>query len=79
MFFKIVVLKNIAVFTRKHVLESLDKVAALKTKKETPTQVFSCEYCENFMNTFFTEHLHWLLLLFQKIRKFPCKTSVAEA
>ena len=23
--------------------------------KETPTQVFSCEYCEIFKNTFFTE------------------------
>ena len=25
--------------------------------KETPTQVFSCEYCEIFRNAFFTEHL----------------------
>ena len=25
-------------------------------KKETPTQVFSCELIENFKNTFFTEH-----------------------
>ena len=51
----------------------------LKVSKETLSQVFSCEYCEIFMNTFFTEHLHWLLLMFQKIRKFPSKTSVAEA
>ena len=39
-------------------LESLfNKVADLKTchfiKKETPTQVLSCEYCEIFKNTFF--------------------------
>ena len=26
-------------------------------KKETPTQVFSCKFCEIFNNTFFTEHL----------------------
>ena len=26
-------------------------------KKETRTQVFSCEFCESSENTFFTEHL----------------------
>ena len=26
-------------------------------KKETLAQVFSCEFCENSKNTFFTEHL----------------------
>ena len=26
-------------------------------KKETPAQVFSCEFCEIYWNTFFTEHL----------------------
>ena len=30
-------------------------------KKETPTQVFSCE---NFKNAFFKKHLRWLLLKF---------------
>ena len=25
-------------------------------KKETPTKVFSCKFCEIFKNTFFTEH-----------------------
>ena len=24
---------------------------------ETPTQVFSCEYCELYKNSFFEEHL----------------------
>ena len=33
-------------------------------KKEALTQVFSCEFCEISKNTFFTEHLRWLLLLF---------------
>ena len=32
------------------------------TRKETPTQVFSCEFCEIFRNIFFMEHLRWLLL-----------------
>ena len=31
-------------------------------KKETPAQVFSCEFFEISKNTFFTEHLRWLLL-----------------
>ena len=39
---------------------------ALKTckfiKKETLAQVFSCEFCEIFKNTFFIEDLRWLLL-----------------
>ena len=32
-------------------------------KKETPTKVFSCEICEIFKNTFFIEHLRWLLFI----------------
>ena len=41
------------------VLESLfNKVAGLQAcNKETPTQVFSCEYCEIFKNTYFEERL----------------------
>ena len=27
------------------------------TKKETPKQAFSCEFCKIFKNNFFTEHL----------------------
>ena len=30
---------------------------------ENPTQVFFCEYCEIFSNSFFIEHLWWLLPL----------------
>ena len=38
-------------------LESLfNKVSR---NKKTPAQVFSCEFCEAFKNTFFTEHLRW--------------------
>ena len=48
------------------VFESLfNKVAGLKAcifiKKETPTQVFSCEYCETFTNSLFTKHLFIIL------------------
>ena len=31
-------------------------------KKETLSQMFSCEFCEVFKNIFFIEHLWWLLL-----------------
>ena len=31
-------------------------------QKETPAQVFSCEFCKISNNTFFTENLRWLLL-----------------
>ena len=52
------VLRNFAKFLEKHLCQSLffNKVAGLR-KKETLTRVFSCEFCEIFKNTFFTEHL----------------------
>ena len=31
-------------------------------KKYTPTQEFSCQFCESLKNTFFEEHLRWILL-----------------
>ena len=33
---------------------------------ESPTQAFSCEICEIFKNTFFTEHMRWLRLALHK-------------
>ena len=47
--------------------ESLsNKVSGLKAcifiQKETPTQVFFCEYCEIFKNSFFIGHLSIILL-----------------
>ena len=57
------VLKNLAKFTGKQLCCSLlfNKAAGLRPanpiKKETPRQVFSCEFCEILKNTFFTEHL----------------------
>ena len=54
--------RNFAKFTGKHLRQSLffNKVAGGACnfiKKETLAQVFSCEFCEIFKNTFFTEHL----------------------
>ena len=59
------VLENFAKFTGKHLWQNLffNKVAGLQLiKKETVAQMFSCEFSEIFRNTFFTEHLWWLLL-----------------
>ena len=58
MFFTIDVLKNFVIFTGNHLCWSLF------IEKETPKQVFSCEYCELFKNRFFIEHLWCLLLIF---------------
>ena len=54
-FFKKGFLKNFAKFTGKHLCRSLHKVADLRLatllKKETPTQVLSCEFCKIFKNS----------------------------
>ena len=57
MFFKIGALKSFADFTGKHLRRSLffKKLQAQGLQlhnKKTPTQVFSCEVCEIFKNTF---------------------------
>ena len=66
-FCKKAVQRNFAKFPGKHLCQNLffNKVAALACnfiEKETLAQVFSCELCEISKNTFFTEHLWWLLL-----------------
>ena len=65
------VLRNFTKFTGKHLCQSLffNKVTDLRPacnfiKKETPAQVFSSEFCEISKNSFFTEHIWWLLLVF---------------
>ena len=62
-------------FTGKHLCQSyfINKVAGLSEacnfiKKETLAQVFSCEFCEISKNTFFIEHLWWLLLSYYNKR-----------
>ena len=60
------VLKNFSKFTGKHLFQSLFLIEFFNKlfKKKTQTQVFSCEFCEIFKNTFFMEHRRWLLLIF---------------
>ena len=58
MFSKIGVLNNFAKFKVEYLLEVsfLNRAAGLSPVillKETPTQVFPCELCEIFKNTFF--------------------------
>ena len=50
---KKVVLRNFTKFTGKQLCQSL----FFDIKKEALAQVFSCEFCEIYKNTFFTEHL----------------------
>ena len=67
------VLRNFAKLTGKHLCQSLffNKVADLKyIKKETLAQLFSCEFLQNSKNTFFTEHLQWLLLSYYRGKKW---------
>ena len=55
MFFNVGVLENFAIFTGKHLYWSLFliKLQACNFVKKTPTQVFSCPYCEIFRTSFF--------------------------
>ena len=53
MFCKRGVLKNFAKFTGKHQYQRKMPEACNFTKTETLTQLFSCEFCETFQNTFF--------------------------
>ena len=39
-------------------------------KKDTLTQVFSCEFCEIFKNTFFIEHLRAITSVLCKLDKY---------
>ena len=50
---KIAILKSSTIFTGKHLCWSFFWIKL----QETPTQVFSCECCEVFKNTFFKKHL----------------------
>ena len=49
-------------FLGKHLGWSLFLMKLQFFKKETPVQVFSCEIRIIFKNTFFTEHLQWMLM-----------------
>ena len=51
------VFRNFGKLTRKHLCQSVFFRPATLLKKETLTQVFSCEFSEFSKNTLFTEHL----------------------
>ena len=66
MFYKIDVLKNFTKFAGKHLCWTL--IFNKLHKKKALTQVFSCEFCENFNDTFFIiEHLWWLVLKIESL------------
>ena len=60
-------LKSITNFMGKYLYRSL-------IKKDTPTQVFSCEFCEIFKDTYFEEHL-WTAAP-KTIQKFTNKSGI---
>ena len=55
-FYKKAVLNNFAIFSGKHLCPSVF-LGSPFYEKETPTQVFSSEYCEIFNKTYLIEHL----------------------
>ena len=59
---KKVVFKNFVKLTGKNLFLFLFLQAYNVIKKETPSQVFSCQFYDIFKNIFFIEHLRWLLL-----------------
>ena len=65
------VLRNFAIFTRKHMCESLffNKVAGNFIKKETLAQVFFCEFCEISKNTFFYRTSLVVASVYEKLRR----------
>ena len=45
-------------------------MAALESPEAAPKQVFSCEYCEIFKNTYFEKHLQTTVSVDSKATKF---------
>ena len=68
------VLRNFAKFTKKHLCHTpvpsgLRPASFLK--KESLAQLFSCEFCEIYKNTFFTEHLRTTTSVYDIISLLP--------
>ena len=57
---------------------SQENTCANFIKKETLQQMFSCEFCEISKNTFFIEHLLWLLLNSGKFENFKNSLRLKE-
>ena len=73
------VLKNFAKFTGKYLCQShfFSKLQACNfIKKEILAQVFSCEFCEMFKNTFFTEHLRTTVSVPREFSFFCSETKL---
>ena len=73
-------LKLTGVFSKKRFLEiSLNSKFTFNfTKSETLAQAFPCEFCEISKNTFFAEHVRWLLLkIFYSCRCSYCWPSAS--
>ena len=67
--------RNFTKFTWKHLCQSLFLIKFQPStcnfiKKEIVALIFSCEFCEIFKNTFFTEHLWELLLKLEQVQMF---------
>ena len=45
--------------------------------EETLAKVFSCEFCEIFKNTLFTEYFRWLLLIWPELKNDSFTISTA--
>ena len=52
------------------------KIAKFTGKKEIVAQVFSCEFCDIFKNTFFTKHLRFLSPNVTEFRISTLRTSL---
>ena len=68
------VLRYFTKFTGKHLSQSL---FCNFIKKETLAQVFSSEFCEISKNTFFIEHLWWVLLK-ARISQITNSTKISQ-
>ena len=73
---KKVLLKILQYSQKTPVLESLCRPSSLQLyQKETSTLMFSCEYCENFENTYFKEHLRTTAYFMKKNKHIQLKTK----
>ena len=59
---------------RVSILLKLEASACNFIKKDSLAQVFSCEFCEIFLDTFFTEHLWAIASMYGKI--FPLQKVI---
>ena len=75
------VLTNFAKFTRKHLHQGLvfnetaDIQSLTLSKKEIPTQMFSCEFCQISRNTIFKEPKKLSISTKKNKKKTPCRCS----